>query len=99
MRKSPNGVEQQAHAQCVELLIELITALRAQKVCLLCRAKPLRGVQRAQPWLRDSQGGYSYQDSITLKLFDGTQLSNQHFKLCQLRLNESPLLTFCICHS
>jgi hypothetical protein len=31
--------EQQAKAQCLGLLIEFITALGAQKLCLLCAAK------------------------------------------------------------
>jgi hypothetical protein len=31
--------EQAAHAQCLALLVEFTTAVRAQKVCLMCGAK------------------------------------------------------------
>ena len=31
--------EQAAHAQCLTLLVEFTTAVRAQKVCLMCGAK------------------------------------------------------------
>ena len=35
---------------------------------------------RAKTRLRDSESGYSYQDSIMLKLFDAAELSKQRFK-------------------
>ena len=35
-----HSVEQQAaQAQCVALLVEFVKAVRAQKVCLMCKAK------------------------------------------------------------
>jgi hypothetical protein len=31
--------EQAAHAQCLALLVEFVTAVRAEKACLMCGAK------------------------------------------------------------
>ena len=35
--------QQAAHAQCLALLVEFTTAVRAQEVCLMCNAKIAEG--------------------------------------------------------
>jgi hypothetical protein len=34
-----HNLEQAAHAQCLALLVEFVTAVRAEKTCLMCGAK------------------------------------------------------------
>ena len=34
-----HNLEQAAHGQCLALLVEFVTAVRAEKTCLMCGAK------------------------------------------------------------
>ena len=46
LNKLDNLEQQAGHAQCLALLVEFVTAVRGEKICLMCRGRKTRAYAR-----------------------------------------------------